>query len=217
MRYIFISLFALTSSLTGLSAAGDLHVLIKDQKNKLVEDAVLLAIPTDNAKIASIKPKDESVEQIDKEFVPYVKPVFVGSRVYFPNKDNVRHHVYSFSTAKTFELQLYSEKSAPPVLLDKPGIVVLGCNIHDWMLGYVYVSETPYFAKSKADGTAVISNLPAGEYTLRLWHPGMGVSIGETGKRVTISDNPIQMDWQTTIKQVLRIPRKTSSQSPSYP
>jgi hypothetical protein len=137
--------------------------------------------------------------------------------VYFPNKDNVRHHVYSFSTAKTFELQLYSEKSAPPVLLDKPGIVVLGCNIHDWMLGYVYVSETPYFAKSKADGTAVISNLPAGEYTLRLWHPGMGVSIGETGKRVTISDNPIQMDWQTTIKQVLRIPRKTSSQSPSYP
>jgi plastocyanin len=203
--------------LSGLAHAGELRVIVKDQHAKPVEDAVLLLTPVDPAKMPRLKPKDEVVDQIDKEFMPYVKPVVAGSKVFFPNKDNVRHHVYSFSPAKSFEIQLYSGKSAAPVVLDKPGIVVLGCNIHDWMLGYIYVADTPYFAKSKADGTVLIEGLPEGDYQMRIWHPGMGMTAGETGKQVSINDgSTAQLNWQINVKPVARISRKNSSQGPGY-
>ena len=104
-----------------------------------VADAVVVAVPTDGALPAG-KVRAEQLDQIDKEFVPRVKPVLVGSTVAFPNKDSVRHHVYSFSPAKRFELPLYAGVPSQPVLFDRPGVVVLGCNIHDWMVGYIYVA-----------------------------------------------------------------------------
>ena len=103
----------------------------------------MLAAPEGRAGPLPEKPGREIVDQINLEFVPHVKPVVVGSPVYFPNKDDVRHHVYSFSPAKRFELPLYSGTPAAPVVFDRPGIVAIGCNIHDWMLGYIYVAETP--------------------------------------------------------------------------
>ena len=92
--------------------------------------------------------RDAVVDQVDKEFTPKVNAILVGTSVIFPNHDNVRHQVYSFSPAKRFELPLYAGVPAQPVVFDTPGVVVLGCNIHDWMVGYVYVSESPYFAKT---------------------------------------------------------------------
>nr|WP_314857480.1 methylamine utilization protein [uncultured Undibacterium sp.] len=213
----FKSWAAIFLCLSSLAYAGEIRVSVKDQHAKPVEDAVLLLTPVDPAKMPRLKPKDEVVDQIDKEFMPYVKPVIAGSKVFFPNKDNVRHHVYSFSQAKSFEIQLYSGKSAAPVILDKPGIIVLGCNIHDWMLGYIYVADTPYFGKSKADGTIVLEDLPEGEYQMRIWHPGMGMTAGETGKKVSINDGATaQLNWQINVKPVARIPRKSSSQGPGY-
>ena len=197
--------------------AGELRAIIKDQEGKAVEDAVLLATPADPTKLPHPKPSDEIVDQIDKEFVPYVKPVLVGSMVHFPNKDNIRHHVYSFSPVKIFELPLYSGKTAPPVLFDKPGVVILGCNIHDWMLGYIYVSDTPFFTKTRQDGKASIEGLPAGEYLVRLWHPRMGDPGGEAGRRVTIDEKtPAKIEWQITLKQVFRIPRASANQGAHY-
>jgi hypothetical protein len=72
--------------------------------------------------------------------------------VAFPNSNEIRHHAYSFSAPKRFEVPLDKDTSANPVLFDRPGMVVLGCNIHDWMLGYIYVADTPYFGKTDADG-----------------------------------------------------------------
>lgn len=112
------------------------------------------------------------MDQIDKEFVPLVVPVQVGAAVSFPNKDNIRHHVYSFSPAKRFELKLYSGVPAKPVVFDRPGPVTLGCNIHDWMVGYIYVVDTPWFGKTSADGVASFE-LPAGDYVVKVWHPWM--------------------------------------------
>src|SRR5207253_2654340 len=103
-------------------------------KGGAVIDAVVVAISANGASSSSAKPADEVIDQVDKEFVPHVKPVLAGTTVHFPNKDNIRHHVYSFSPAKRFDLRLYSGVSNAPVLFDKPGIVVLGCNIHDWMV-----------------------------------------------------------------------------------
>lgn len=112
--------------------------------------------------------------QAGKQFVPGVLVVPVGTAVHFPNRDTVRHHVYSFSPSKKFELKLYIGTPAQPVLFDQPGIVVLGCNIHDQMVGWIVVVETPYYALTDAAGRAVI-DAPPGSYRLRSWHPGLPV------------------------------------------
>jgi plastocyanin len=109
------------------------------------------------------------LDQRDATFVPGVLPVGVGTHVAFPNSDNTLHHVYSFSPAKRFELPLYSGRQAEPVVFDKEGVVTLGCNIHDWMVAHVVVLDTPYFARTGADGSATIE-APPGDYTLRVWH-----------------------------------------------
>lgn len=125
-----------------------------------------------------------------------------GTRVTFPNSDNVRHQVYSFSPAKHFELKLYSGTHTSSELFDQAGLVTLGCNIHDWMLGYIYVVDTPWFGKSDAAGAIRLSHVPAGSYTLQLWHPRMAapgpvdesVTLGEdvTERRFTMALHPAE-------------------------
>lgn len=134
-----------------------------------VADAVVYAMPLATGPLP--KPKNEaSIEQVNKEFVPLVTVVQTGTSVSFPNRDPSRHHVYSFSPAKTFEIKLYTGVPAQPVLFDKPGEIVLGCNIHDTMLAYVYVVDTPYFAKTDKQGKLKIDGIPAGEYELMVSH-----------------------------------------------
>jgi len=166
-----LATFALGAASTAARAA-DLRVLVKDAAGRPVEDAVVVAVGA-NVPAAAVQAArgNDIIDQIDAEFAPRVKPVMVGSSVTFPNKDNVRHQVYSFSPAKTFELPLYAGTPARPVLFDRPGVVVLGCNIHDWMVGYVYVSESPWFAKTGTDGSAVLRGLPPQRYGVRAWHP----------------------------------------------
>jgi plastocyanin len=198
--------------------AAELRVLVKDHHGKLVADAVVLATPVDAKNAQRAKPPADTVDQVDKQFVPYVKPVFVGSKVRFPNSDRIRHQVYSFSPAKKFELPLYGGTDAPPVVFDKPGVVVLGCNIHDWMVGYIYVSETPFFAKTETAGSATIDDMPPGEYTVRVWHPSMEHGEETTARRVTLSaDGSANLEWEVGLKPTLRVPRVSGAASPGYP
>jgi plastocyanin len=201
-----------------LAHAAEMHALVRDAKGKAVADAVILAVPVDPRGALHARPPKDAVDQVDKQFVPYVKAIFVGSTVRFPNSDNIRHQVYSFSPAKKFELPLYSGTDAPPIIFDKPGVVVLGCNIHDWMIGYIYVSETPFFAKTGALGTAVISDLPAGEYRVRVWHPSMDHAEETTGQQVSLTaDAPANAEWQIGLKPNIRVPRVSGAASPAYP
>ncbi len=110
------------------------------------------------------------MEQRASSFVPRVLPVRVGTQVSFPNRDRIRHQAYSFSKAKPFELPLYAGSDAAPVVFDQPGIVVVGCNIHDSMIGYVIVLDTPYFARAGEDGVVAL-NAPEGAYRVEVWHP----------------------------------------------
>ena len=114
-----------------------------------------------------------TVEQRDIQFQPRVLIVPVGATVAFPNRDRVRHHVYSFSKPRKFDLKLYGREEARSVTFDKPGVVALGCNIHDAMNGVVFVTATPYAAQTDAGGRVAFAGVPAGRATVRVWHPSI--------------------------------------------
>src|SRR6201993_2049789 len=147
--------------LCGRAQAGSILVTVKDGQGTLVSDAVVYA-KSDNP-VVSLEKKQAVIEQRDKQFVPYVTAIQVGTLVTFPNKDSVRHDVYSLSPAKEFELPLYAGVPAEPVAFDKEGFVTLGCSIHDWMVAYIAVLPTPYFQVTDKDGHTVLEDLPAGQ------------------------------------------------------
>lgn len=124
--------------------------------------------------------------QAGKQFVPQVLVVTTGTEVDFPNRDTVRHHVYSFSPVKKFELKLYIGTPTQPVLFDQPGIAVLGCNIHDQMVGWIVIVDTPYFGRTAAQGQVVLDKLPPGNYRLRSWHPGLPVGVAALDQAVSV-------------------------------
>jgi plastocyanin len=197
--------------------AGELRARVTDQAGQAVEDAVVMAKPVSAAGGAQAQRREEIVDQVDKEFIPYVMPVLVGSRVRFPNHDNVRHDVYSFSAAKKFELPLYAGTAAAPVVFDKAGVVILGCNIHDWMVGYIYVSDTPHYGKTEKAGIVALKDVPAGDYDVRVWQPRMNGTEESTVKRVSIrSAGAAEIDWQLTLKPVFKIPRAPALQGGRY-
>jgi plastocyanin len=151
------------------AGAASIEATVSTPAGKPVEDAAVIIEPVSGA--SPKRHRTASIEQRNREFVPYVTVVQTGTMIEFPNQDPVKHHVYSFSPAKLLEIKLYAGKPVQPVLFDKPGEVVLGCNIHDWMEAYVLVVNSPYFAKTGANGKAFIRNVPAGRYRLRVWQP----------------------------------------------
>ena len=130
------------------------------------------------------------IDQVNKHFVPRVSVVRTGTTITFPNSDRIRHQVYSFSPAKTFALKLYAGSPKTPVDFDQPGLVVLGCNIHDTMVAFVGVVDSPYFAKTSESGNAVL-NLPAGRYRLRAWHPNAARAI--PAREITVAAAPLSI------------------------
>ena len=127
-----------------------------------------------------------TMDQHDERFVPHILVVQTGTSVLFPNNDEVSHHVYSFSPTKSFELGLYKGQVHPPIVFDEPGIVVLGCNIHDGMLGYIRVVDTPYFALTNEEGIAVVEGMPDGAYDVETWTPRARQSDLPAAQRLTI-------------------------------
>lgn len=146
--------------------AGQLQVRVLDGDGQPVPEAVV-SLHSDATRPV---PGRSVMDQRNTAFEPGVLVVQAGTAVSFPNSDTVRHQVYSFSPAKPFELPLYSGTPPEPVVFDQPGIVVVGCNIHDWMIGWIVVLDTPLHARSGADGVARLE-APDGAYQLRAWHP----------------------------------------------
>jgi len=105
--------------------------------------------------------------------VPRISIIQAGTSVFFPNSDNIRHSIYSFSPAKVFTTKLYSGREAAPITFDHTGLVVLGCNIHDGMVAWIYIVGTPWFGKSGGDGIGILKGLPAGEYRITAAAPAL--------------------------------------------
>ncbi|MDI4634810.1 methylamine utilization protein [Pelomonas sp. V22] len=177
-------------SLVAAASAAPWTVLVRGQDGKPLADAVV-AVEIKGQHSSTNAAKAE-ISQKDRQFLPFVLVIQTGTAVSFPNFDTVRHHVYSFSPTKKFDLKLYAGTPAAPVVFDKAGVATLGCNIHDQMSAHVVVVDTPVFAKTDASGVARL-DLPAGDHQLKTWHPRMpdprlqaqGLSVGtSTGQTV---------------------------------
>lgn len=149
--------------------AAEVTVMVTDGEGKPAIDAVVAFY--DGKPVEPNPNAAGRIVQKNKLFNPKVTVVQTGTSINFPNEDSVRHHVYSFSPAKKFELKLYSGVPTKPVLFDQAGVVTLGCNIHDSMVGYIYIVDTPFFAKTDEKGKATLK-LNDGQYNYQAWLPG---------------------------------------------
>lgn len=189
-------ILSLTWALTmPLAHAATVIVQLQDMAGKPLPEGVVFLESRETKQL--VKPvTGAEIAQVKKEFVPKVLVVPVGTAVSFPNRDTVRHHVYSFSPTKTFELKLYTGTAASPVVFDKPGIAVMGCNIHDNMTAWVVVVETPFFALGDAKGVITLRDVPAGNYRLRVWHPGLAVGAPATDQALNVGATDVSMPYR---------------------
>lgn len=152
--------------------AASITVQVTDATGHPLADAVVYVEPeTGQSLPKQLRPIE--IEQKGRKFAPLVTVVQSGTTILFPNNDTVKHHIYSFSPAKTFEQKLYSGIPEKPIVFDKTGTVVLGCNIHDQMLAYILIVDTPYFAKTGVSGKVKIEVPAGGKFRVKVWHFGL--------------------------------------------
>ncbi|MDU0355828.1 methylamine utilization protein [Paraglaciecola aquimarina] len=179
---VFVLLFSGSNSFSK-----EIMVNVSALNGASVSNVVVYLQPS--VKQQSTPPSDVAImDQIDTQFSPHILAIQKNALVKFPNSDSIKHHVYSFSAAKTFELQLYKDLQADPLLFSKEGVVELGCNVHDWMLGYIFIVDSPYFAKSDKNGNVRI-DVPLGDYTLKVWSPLIQDDLDTLSTQLKVSDN----------------------------
>ena len=155
----------------GWAMAAQLSVEVSDRHGQPVADAVVSLLRRDGGAPRAPAPATHAIDQKELTFLPYVEVFRPGDAVVFRNSDRTRHHVYSFSPASTFEFVVAPGKATPPLALERAGVVAVGCNIHDGMISYLYVTDAPWSAKTDARGHVSFAGLPAGAYDVRVWHP----------------------------------------------
>ncbi len=170
IRRLLLTMFLLNWSWT--AAARVTVEVVSDGQPVQLHGAVVSFEPMDAEKVHRHEPHSVSMEQINRQFRPYILPVPVNTPVLFPNFDDTAHHVYSFSKIRHFELPLYKGELTDPITFSDPGVVPLGCNIHDWMIGYIVVVDSPYFTQLDG-GTGVVEAIPPGRYEVSVWHPAL--------------------------------------------
>jgi len=163
--------------------------LVQNQHGMAVKNAVLefsVARTPAHSRTVEANKNTLVMDQVNKLFKPEVLIIHKGDYVSFPNSDNIRHHVYSFSPVKPFELKLYSGKSKAPIQFDHSGVSVLGCNIHDSMVGYIYIADSPYTVLTDENGIATLAKDI--EYqSLNIWHQNLSKAVTST-QRINYDD-----------------------------
>ncbi len=185
-----------------LASAGELKVTVLDRDGNPVPN---IAVWLEGAGAGAATGGTAVMDQVDTEFVPHILIVQTGTRVEFPNSDVIAHHVYSFSDPNDFMLPLYKGEAHDPVRFEHPGLVTLGCNIHDQMLAYILVVDTPEFAKTDGDGMAVLNTGPGVAGTVHIWSP----RIRESGEILSLPASDGDLVFR--IKGRLRRPHGGSS------
>lgn len=186
-------LLIIFATLSKSAFAQEITVKVMDATGAPVVNAVVLVPASKGVKPPASFAWPSMMEQKDIAFSPYVLVVPVGSEVQFPNRDRVRHHVYSFSKGNRFELKLYGQDETRHLAFKTAGIVAVGCNIHDEMIGYIRVVDTPYAAMTGPDGIAHLEGVPAAKGNVTVWHPDLS-----GGKDVVVPFDAAQ--GETTVR-----------------
>src|SRR5438309_7583602 len=174
----FLLVLALAGAASPLAAA-PLSVRIVDASGRPVRDAVVTLVPSGSAAHAPRAAGRFVITQQKLAFHPFLTIIPVGADVSFPNLDPTKHHVYSFSAAKKFELKLFAKDQSRTVHFDKPGVVALGCNIHDQMSAFVVVTDSPWTARTNAQGLVTFADAPNAPARVTVWHPYLRAPGGE--------------------------------------
>jgi plastocyanin len=182
----------LWAALSASAWAGDLRISVVGGDGRPVRDAVV-TVHTRAAPAGPIRfPWAMQIRQRDMQFDPFVLIAPAGASVAFPNHDDVRHQVYSFSEPGPFELRLFGRDETRSVQFRNVGVIAIGCNIHDGMSAFIYVVDTPYAAKTGPDGVAVLRNVPAGAATMRVWHPYLRAADNRIDSSVAVGAAPFE-------------------------
>ena len=190
--------------------AAEISVLVVSQKSQPVSDSY---IELYSSSLPPPPPQKSIVDQVNKEFVPLHSAVPVGSTVSFPNSDNIQHQIYSFSKSKPFDLPLYEGNHTQELTFTKGGVIQMGCNIHDWMLSFLYVYESSFFAQSDEQGVVTFKDVPSGEYELRVWSPLLKNNRKIVTQKISVTQN---QQITQTIKVRKKLRRKPRIENTSY-
>jgi plastocyanin len=201
--FVLVLAFLGTVPVAGAHASPAFSAVVVDASGAPVADAVVSLHPLPGTPRPTPSARTAVMDQRNLRFAPHVLAVATGTPVEFPNNDRVRHHVYSFSPTKRFELRLYAGKPQAPVVFDAPGLVTLGCNIHDWMLGYIYVVDSAAFAVSDAEGKVRITTA-AGGHEVRIWHPLLESIEPKSMERVVMDEAGFQRRYTVSLRPAER-------------
>jgi plastocyanin len=191
-------LFLLFACFASAASAAEVKGKVVDEQGNGISQAVVFVQTPATGK--AVTARKATLDQIDKQFVPSLLPIAVGTEVQFPNHDQIHHHVYSFSRVKSFDLPLYKGEAIPSVIFDQPGVVAIGCNIHDWMSATVLVVPSPHYATTDANGQFVLSDLPSDMYSLVAWHEHSRSKIADTVQQVRLDGSISELTFTLSLK-----------------
>jgi plastocyanin len=190
MRTSLLFAGLIVAQLCGSARAASVMFELTDQDGHPVANAVVALSSSTQASPEPASSQQIIIDQRNETFIPLVSILGHGGAVIFRNSDRVRHHVYSFSPLKQFQLVLNPNESSQPVKFDKTGVVAIGCNIHDRMVTYVYVTDTKWTALTHNDGSGIMPSVPKGDYKVTVWHPQLKPGAAPVTQTVSVGTQP---------------------------
>ncbi len=164
------------------------QIFVESNTGQGLKDLVVYLEPLDGQKLGH-KSEPLVINQEGRAFDPYISVSQVDSNVNFVNKDDITHHIYSAGSENKFSFKIKSGETNASVEFTQPAEVAMGCNIHDWMSGFLLVVNTPYFAKTNAQGYAYFDITELGKYKIVVWHPQMNNTDNRMIKEVSVAPN----------------------------
>ena len=184
------------------AAAADFSAEIADQDGRPVANAVVTLVRGAQGGVPAAATRlsaNRLIDQRQETFIPLVTILPRGGSVRFANNDRTMHQVYSFSPVKQFEFTLADGQTTPAVVFDRTGIAAIGCNIHDGMIAYIFVTESPWTALTGDDGKLQIADVPAGDYNVEIWHPRLPPATRPPSARLAVGTGPAALKTALTL------------------